>query len=779
MSNQRLALTILALLCLIECGHATAQQESAAAVVPAGSATYRLVLRVAEAPVAEDFIEAKVSTAAVTATLILPNGQKVTAENAESEGFSWAQGFDGPAPLGSEDYGQYVNVTFRKPAPAGRYTFEYAFQQLHEPARVQAHFTSRMAEYLRLLHSTPGAQIAKAVPFSPSATVTIDLPKEEEEVMFDVVVPDANTDVVLLLPDGRKLRRADAREPEVHWTIEANPDESWLAGFDLAIPVEGVHQVIGFKRAAKGRYEIHASPKTPTKGQLRVAVIPLKESGEAFAAKFRAMELETGEISSSGGIHIRPRHLPFECFVGDKLDINFELVGDVGPEPPKFEVREERRAWLRDTDAGVQLAPPDPAEVVPVQLTQVGRQTYSGMVVPAKPGWVRISVRATGKTASGQPFLTETLLTNSDMIVRPIAARFVGVTAKAVAPEGSSKFDHLEVTATLDVLIPGDYLMLFGVQDAAGTRLSTGGRSGYVSLQAGRQQLRASVPSNEIWRQLRDGPLDISGVAINRTQKATLSWISVPTGNATVRTEAYRHDQWDPGQVYGEDHVTVHGIAPTAAGRFQFAEVEWEVTTPGLYCSWNGIMRGVFKPPYSTANAQPEMSVWGEAKLPPGKSKVSFIYDGATINRFGKQDWTLGAVLNCGDTANSIARNPPFRWFLTPQQKIDLNPGDYEPAHGSFSVQPAPIALRLSPGGSRTSQVWVKDKSDVQFSVTDVPKGMEANLTGPYESQGYISGSLRITALRDAVPGRYFFTVAGRSGREVETTTVILDVTPQ
>jgi hypothetical protein len=763
--------------CLAQGERAAAQEESASATVPTGSKTYRLVLKVAEPPAPRDFMYSKVSTAAVTTTLILPNGRKITGENAEAEGLGWSQGFDGPAPIGSEDYGQFIKITFRKPAPAGRYTFEFAFQQLREPARVKAAFTSRMADYRQLLRATPGAQLSKEVPFSPTATVTFDLPEEEEEAWLDVVVPDASTEVVLVLPDGRKLRRDDAKNADINWETQTKPQESFLDEFSL--PLEGTHQIIGFKRAAKGRYEVHASSKTATKGEMRVAFVPLKAFATASAARMMAMELETGEISSSGGIHIRPQHLPFECFVGDSLPVEFELVGDVGPQPPQFEVREDRRAWLRDTDVGVQLAPTEPAEVLPVQLSKVGPQTYKGTVVPAKPGWVRISVKATGKTASGQPFSTETLLTNSDMIVRPIAARFVGITAKAVAPEGSSKFDRLEVTATLDVLIPGDYSMGFGIRDAAGARPEGPGFSGHATLEAGRQTLTASVPSSQIWRDLRDGPFEIIGIAINRTQKATLSWIKVPTGDATFRTPAYRHDQWDPGQVYGEDHVTVHGIYPAASGRFRLAEVEWEVTTPGLFCSWTGAMRGDFLPPYTSGKVQPAMDARGQATLPAGKTKLSFLFDGATIHSFGKQNWKFFAGLNCGETENSIGRNPPFGWTLTPRPKIDLNPDDYEPAFGSFSVQPAPIALRLSPGGSGDSRVWVKDKKDVRFAVGDVPKGMEAKLTEPQESQGYTSSSLRITTSPETASGRYLLGLTATSGEEAVTGMVVVDVVPK
>ena len=480
MPKLSLALLVVVLACLIQ-SVPEAQQESGTAVVPAGSSTYRLVLTVVEPPVPKDSILATVSTSQVTTILILPNGHRVTHETAESEGLSWSQGSAGAAPLGSDDYGQSVSITFRKRAAAGRYTFEFAFQQLRAPATVTAHFTSRMGEYLALLQKALGAQISKGVPFNPSATVTFDLPKDEEEVMFDVVVPDANTEVIFLLPDGRKLRREDAKNADVSWTVETDLKKSFL--IELYMPLDGTHQLVWFKRAAKGRYEIQATPKTAAKGEMRAAVVPMKGFGEAWGAKFKRMELETGEISSSGGVQIRPQRLPYEATIGDKLHFQIELVGDVGAETPQFEVREERQAWLRDSDTGIELGPAEPAEVLPVQFTEIAPRTYRGTIIPRKDGWLRISVRATGKTAAGKPFTTETLITNSSMQVKPVAARFVGLTAKAVAPADGAKFDRLEVTATLDILIPGEYVMDVGVKDAAGARIAGPGLGGRATLQ--------------------------------------------------------------------------------------------------------------------------------------------------------------------------------------------------------------------------------------------------------------------------------------------------------
>jgi len=765
---------IVAILACLTPTEVAGQQESSSAVVPAGSSTQRLVLTVAEPPASGDSIDASVSTADVRTKLITPDGERITDENAEAAGLSWTQGRAHPSPLGSDDEGQFTEITFRKRAPAGRYILEFSFEQLREPAKVEAHFISRMGEYLRLLQSTPGAQISKSVPLKPSATVTFDLPQEEEKLMFDIVVPDAGADVVLVLPDGRTLRQGDAKKPDVEWTISTNPGESTPRGLGLLLPLEGSHQIIWLQRAAKGRYEIHASPKTTTKGELRVAVVPVVALAKAYAARKAA-----SEQPAPGEIQIRAKYLPFDCFVGDSLDVQFELLGDIGSKPPQFEVRLERRAWLQDVDGGVRYAAPDPVEVMPVQFTQVGSRTYRGTLVPTKPGSVRITVRATGKTPSGQPFVAEAFITNDSMRVKPIAARFLGVNANAMARDGDSKFDRLEVSATLDVLMPGDYLLIFSVQDAAGARLEGGLFSGVATLQAGRQNLTASVPSSRIWRELRDGPLEIANVQISRTQKYTLSGIEVRTGNATLRTPAYRHDQWDPGPVYGEDHVTVHGIYPLSSGRFLFAEVEWEVTTPGGPCEWNGVMCGPFRPA-SSAQMPPQLSVREEATLPAGKTKLSFFFDGATINRFGKQDWTLGAALVCGQAMKVNDPRAPFRWSLTPNPKIDLNPDDYEPSHGSFSVR-AQQMLRLSPGGSGDTTVTLVGRSSkpVQFAVTDPPKGVEAKLAGPFGSTGVTWSTLWITTSPEASPGRYFLGIAATSGTEVATTQVVLDIVPK
>lgn len=755
----------------------TCGQERASAVVPASSSTYRLVLAVAEPPESGDTVTVTVSTYAVTTKLITPGGQTITAANAKSVELEWEQGGAHPSALGSRDVGQLTFITFRKRASAGRYTVEFTFHAGHQPAKVEAQFVSQMGDYLSRLRSA-GGQISKPAPFGPSATVTLDLPEDREQVMFDVVVPDLGTYVSLVLPDGRKIRPDNAEKSGAQWMVATDPKESMLFAMDLLMPLKGVHETVWFDKAAKGRYEVHASPKTAEQGELRVSVVPLKAFAQALGAKLAAGDVEAGEVSRSGDIQIRTEPLPFEAFVGDKLDFEFELLGDVGRQPPQFEIREERSAWLRDTETGVQFAPPDPVKVLPVQLTEVKPRTYRGTVIPTKPGSVRITVRATGKMASGAPFTTETLLTNSSMTVKPVAARFLGITAKAIAPKEGAKFDRLEVSASLDVLLPGEYLLLFNVSDAAGAPLREVGTGSRATLQAGRQSLTASVSSNLIWTDLRSGPLEIKGISISRTAKSTMSWIDVPTANATFKTAAYQRDQWNPGPIYGEDHVTWHGIYPAASGKFQFAEVEWEVTTPGGSCSWGGGIQGAFGT-YNGERVIPEARASEEGTLPPGATKVSLIFDGALINRFGKQDWKLLAGVSCEPATKVDDAEERLHYSLTPPATITFNPDEYEPAHGSFWLWVQPHAVQLSPGETRYITVFIRDKTstDIRFGVTDLPKGVDGTLSRPLDREGrQVQSALKITASPETMPGRYFVSATATLGTEVVTSKFVLDI---
>jgi hypothetical protein len=49
--------------------------------------------------------------------------------------------------LGSDDPGQFTEFVFNRGAASGKYVLEFSFSQLDAPARIEAHFTSRMKDF--------------------------------------------------------------------------------------------------------------------------------------------------------------------------------------------------------------------------------------------------------------------------------------------------------------------------------------------------------------------------------------------------------------------------------------------------------------------------------------------------------------------------------------------------------------------------------------------------------------------------------------------------------
>ncbi|MGD0200041.1 MAG: hypothetical protein ABSD27_04750 [Bryobacteraceae bacterium] len=723
--------------------------------------------------------------------LVMPGGQRITAEKAEAAGLNWSEGYYEPEgsiselidgyyapPLRIKD-SRYAEIAFQAAGAAGRYVIELTSPALKTPATARAWFNSRMDDYALLIGFIPGARLSKAFPLNPSASVSFEIQRDEQLCAFDIVVPNSSVKVSLTLPDGHLLRPETPTEKKFAWeTIEAGgsggaPGEGFSLGSALAtagslMPVPGIHHVIFFEKVAEGRYEIHATGEGIGGGELRAAFLRLPGPLD----RKRVME---ARLRARGEVRLRPQRLPHTCYVGDKLDVVVELLGDVGDEQPRFELRSERSAFLRATDSGVQMAPPDPIETTPVQLARGPDGAFHGTVAPAKPGMVRISVRARGKTASGLPFTSEALIADGSINVNPIVARFLSLDASAIDVDGDSKLDRLDVTATLDVFEPGEYQMGFTVRDAAGARLQAPGKFGPPALHTGRQSLTVSLAASQIWTALRDGPLQIENVDIWRTHRSTSLWVRVPTGGASFRTAAYRRDQWNPGPIYGEDHVSVHGIRPAPSGRFRFAEVEWEVTTPGGSCEWEAVLdRSASSPGAELLRLTATVS----GGLPPGRTKVSFVFDGAAIAVPGAHDWLLHGGISCGkgrETALRFHLNDAARGSVT----LQLDPDQYEPAHATFRVRTANAMTHISAGSSGSNSVYAVHRSSesVQFRVEHVPAKVEVRLLAAYVGPQVAGADLQVEAAPDAAAGRYFLEIAATSGAETATTELVLDVT--
>jgi hypothetical protein len=755
----------------------------ASATVAAGTKTARLILNIKEAPAGGDSIQAKVSTKDVTTALITPSSQKITGQSANESGFRWIQNRAGPPPLGSDDPGQFTQFVFNRGGAPGEYVLEFSFSQLDSPAQIEVHFTSRMKDFIQLIEQTPGARILGPVQLAPAATLSFDLPQDQEEQAFDIVVPNETVIVELTLPHGRTLRQNGVEPGSADWKVFAEAEDAKQLPFffakEISLPIEGTHHFIYLKHALKGKYEIHAQSSATPVGDLRVAEFPLEGLLRASG-----VGMQMGRPPAAGEVKIHAKPLPFECYAGDKLEVVVELLGDIGTQSPQFEVRLERRPWVSETMRAAKLGPPDPVETLPVEFTRDGERTYRGTVTTTKIGIVRIGVRATGKTAAGQPFTDEVLITNESMRVKPVVAKFLSLDAKAVIAADSTKFDHLDISATLDVIEPGDYLAIFMLRGASGTRLQVGGVGAKARLEKGRQILTASVPSVRIWHELRDGPIEIANVQISRTSPSGVLWVGVPTDGASYRTPAYKRDQWDPGPIFGSDQLNVHGTAPAPSGRFIYVEAEWEVTTPGGSCQWSGSLdRPSIAPVAKDAVYTLQSSARG--KLPVGRTKVSLLFEGSEIQRASQEDWHLMAQIHCERSSSDL---PELTFALLPPQLVSLNPQEYEPRESSLVVRFSP--MRLVQGGFGRTTIFVPQKAshDVQFSLGKLPKGIDAELRIPEEdSKPDDTGAVRTTSgsrqllietAAHIAPGRYFIPITALSGDEKTTTLFVLDIDP-
>ena len=324
-----------------------------------------------------------------------------------------------------------------------------------------------------MIQSAAGAQMSEAVALDRPAVARLELGPTDTPAFLDISVPDATVEVTVTLPGGRVLsprqppaRAGEWQKVEVLHGKSRDKADSFLLTMGAIMPIDGTHYVVGLEKVEPGLCEVHATRGKPGGGELRVAFLPL-----ASIAAEHGRRVDPRERPAAGTVKIRARPLPFECSAGERLELVVSLSGDAGSEPPNFEAGIERRAKLRDTDVGIQYANPDPVQWRPAEMTRAADGSYHGWVTAPDPGMVRIAVRANGRTAAGKPFADEAIVTNEFLIVKPVVARFRSVKERAAGVRGSSQFDRLEVSAELEVIEPGEYMMTFTLRDSGGASL--------------------------------------------------------------------------------------------------------------------------------------------------------------------------------------------------------------------------------------------------------------------------------------------------------------------
>jgi hypothetical protein len=709
--------------------------------------TGQVRLRIPEAPSTGDLIGVGAGPARLRVVLITPRGLRVTAENAAAAGFHWRQEDTNP---------QYRDtmITFARPGVAGQYTVQVTAgpAKTTEEATVNAtvwfsRLTPTMQGYRRFVRSVPGAQMPNPVPMAPSAILRFELGRDETYALFDVVVRDSAVKVTLALPGGQVLRQDQLGQSDVTWTTVGYGGRPTDAGPDLGLftlfvmPVQGHHHLIHIPRAAKGDYEIRASQSGKTVGELRAVFFP-------WIAVF-----DPSAPPLPGQVRIRRADKADECFAGDQIDLRIGLLGEVGPATPEFRVRIEK------TPEGTSV--PGAIENLPMTFTRGADGDYHGTVLLTKAGSARIEVEVKGEKASGQAFADQAIFQAN---VRPVVARILSLDAKAVDVDGDGKFDRLDITTNLDVIVPGEFLVTVYLTDAKQRKVMGVTRA---DLQVGHQSLTGSIAGWRIWNELREGPYEVHVEQLFLVPGRMVGGVERVVGGvgrvSHLVTEP--RDTWDHGPTYGEDHVEAHGILPAPSGLFRLAEVEWDATTPGGRCSWGGSLAS------GTGMRLVRLAAGRGAELPAGRSKLSFFFDGAAIAAAGAHQWEISAEVQCeGVTSHATLVG----------QTVNMDAGLYEAQSTDFLFT-GTDTLRGEGRGRWSVRLYAdnyRGSLGANISLTEVPKELDAKLLDVFKAGTRVDAELSVKVVPGAAPGRYFIGLAATSGSETVTRYLAVDISP-
>lgn len=506
----------------------SAQTRPAPTPVPEGT-TQQIVLQIATAPLEGDAIYFQISTKQLSIVVITPDGVRFTEKTAEKAGFDWGQ-LDVTPPIGSTDAGAAGSMHFLRDGVAGSYVVEFTAPTGVHNASAAAQFGSEEAQYLTVMGHVAGFQKFGPIPLTPGQRpLEIFVDRDEDGALFDLVTP-ASTELLLTLPDGQTIDSKIGEQAKVSWISaereNIDPPGAMFGISGFLLPGKGVHQVVTFGKAAKGRYQVSAigNPTAITAAFIPIGRI-LKEATDPMAASPRP---------PAGWIAIQPYALPNEAKVGDKLPVMIGITGDPLSDL-RFAVQMEYRQIVsRDP---LQYSAPEVVSV-PTTFTKNERGLYTGTIVPRKPGVLRVGVEVSGRNSKGRNVSEKTVLNEST--VTRVVARFLGLVARKVDADHNGTLDRLELAAKLDVVVPGDYEMRL-------TILGSGNSAALVdvrrNLQVGVQMLTAVLSAETIRSQLSDGTWTVAVPQIYRPEGNSFGeFVVVP--ETQVKIEGNRIRDW-------------------------------------------------------------------------------------------------------------------------------------------------------------------------------------------------------------------------------------------
>ncbi len=715
-----------------------------------GATRGSLVVSVRQPPGRGDRFGVGTDTDLVTVSLVTPDGRRITAASAEANGFTWSASPVEPQ-IGSTDGGSITVIGFTRPGPNGNYTVEFASRPLPKTASVGAWFMSERDEVNYLLKGFDGIHRLGPVslgPSKPSENLVWTLGRDERGTVIDIVVTDENARVQVSLPNGEVLTPQTPKRRDFEWRTlgsrsEFDPPGSLLGFSGLLLPREGRHHVISLAAAGKGTYRAQ-----------------IQSNGRAMEAEALVLPMErilsgppegTEKVAKApdGEVRMEAIGLPNGCFAGDRLELAVRLKGDAVPGPVRFVVKVETRAPLPHPGNGPQEYAPPQVVVTPVSFTRAADGWYRGALFPKNHGVMRIWVQASGTTASGRAFSSETLF--GGVMVEPVVATFVSLSERVVDDNGNGRPDRLEVTATLDVVRPGKYEMRF---DVLGANPAGVGGSGQAKLAAGRQKITASVAAKELFEQLKDGPYTITRIQLYRPEGNSFGNF-VKTTNAVLTTGTYRREQWDRGANFGEEKVVLRPLRPGHGGKYTALEAVWEATTQGGWCTWNG----------SLIQGQTHVHLVQSGSFPPGRQRLAFEFDARPFAKSAKGEWHFSGSAYCqGDDGEGASVHLPV--MLDPRQ-FDANASSLR----AFSQTMMRVVIGQEfPGGRARLEVEGPSPKSVTYRLTSVPAGLKSILK---------DDDLNVTAGDTIAPGRYYLGFEATAGNGSGTGLVVADVVPK
>ena len=718
------------------------------ATLQAGAGAGSLVLPIAAAPATGDRIVISTDTSLLKITVVTPEGRRINSANAAASGANWSE-IPSSAPIGSTDGGYTAIFGFQQPGTQGAYTIEFAAARaLPRPAQVATWFVSDQGQYDQLVSQI--ADVRRLGPVSLNAAqrtrdLTWSFPADEGGTLIDIVVSDPTAKLRLTLPSGASVTSASAQGSGFEWKTVSSRDEFdppgsmfGLSGFLL--PRQGAHHVITLEKASKGNYAIRIEVSGAMTSEVEAVVLPIEKLFKEASA-----EIGKPPVLPNGTVLIEPVALPDGCFVGDQLNLALRLAGDPISAPVRFRVQVETRAPLPHNGPGPQEYAAPKVAVTPVTFTRSSDGWYRGILVPKQRGIMRVSIQASGTTGAGMAFTQDTVL--PQVMVSAVAARLVSLTEHTVDDNGNGRPDRLELTATLDVAIGGKYGLRFMLsKDNAIGALGDGS-----ATLAARQKVTASVPAARIFKSLRDGPYRITGIQIFKEEGSAFEGVKGATPTLSLTTAAYKRDDWDRGENFGEEKIEVRPLRPDTNGKFTAVEVLWGAVTEGGWCSASGDL---------DVDKQ-RLHVIESGELPKRRSLISLEFDARPLANASKASGYFSGIVNCGNGEKGAATA-----FLP----VTVDPSQFERDDSPlrvFSQSMIRVVVGKTPRPAFAAlEVAGKQQRDVVYRVTSVPTGLAVVLR---------RANLQVTANDEVAPGRYYIGVEANAGTEHDSGEVVVD----